>query len=109
LERQQNRICDDLKELFLLHLEFKGIRAEYELNLNSFELEMTPPNNYKAQMAQVALESKQVNYNTMAGNPELPRSWLMSEYLDFSEEDFQEMEMWIARDKKLFPIPVVSF
>lgn len=70
---------------------------------------MTPPNNYKAQMEQVILESKQVNYNTMAGNPELPRSWLMSEYLDFTDEDFSEMEKFVAKDKKLFPVPVETY
>jgi len=74
LEKGQNRIAYDLNELFLLHLEFKGIKKEYELNKSSFGIHFTPPNHYKDQLEQLLIETRQNNYQNLANNPEFSKT-----------------------------------
>lgn len=103
LERQQNRICYDLKEIFLLHLEFKGIKKEYELKRSSFNIHMTAPNQYKDQIDQLLLETRQNNYQNLANNPEFPKTWLMASYLGLDEDDFKEIAEYAKKDEKYLP------
>lgn len=103
LERHQNRICYDLKEIFLLHLEFKGIKEEYELNRSSFNIIMTPPNFYKDQIEQLMLETRQNNYQNFANNQEFPKTWLMRKYLELDDDDFEQMKEDFKKDKEIFP------
>lgn len=109
LERQQNRLTYDFKELFLLHLEFKGIKKEYELNRSSFNVHMTPPNQYKEQLEQMLLETRQNNYLNMSNQPEIPKSWLMNQYLNMDVEDIKEFKKWFDIDKEVLPEDDMGF
>jgi len=103
LERQQNRIINDLKDIFLLHLEFKGIRKEYELNKSSFDIEMTPPNHYKDQLEQLILETKQNNYSNLSTEEAFPKTWLMNKYMDMDEDEIKELKKWHDFDDEVLP------
>ncbi len=103
LERQQNRFCFDFKELFLLHLEFKGIKKEYKLNRSSFNIHMTAPNQYKDQINQLLLETRMDNYQNLANNPEFPKSWLQNKYLKMDVEEIEELKKWFDMDDKIYP------
>ena len=84
-------------------MEFKGIKKEYELNRASFDIFMTPPNQYKDQIEQLLLETRQNNYQNLANNPEFPKTWLMKEYLGLDEDDFKEIAEYHKKDKEILP------
>jgi hypothetical protein len=104
LERQQNKICKELKFLFLLHLEFRGIKRQYELSARSFKITMPAPSHYKDQMEQAFQEQRFNNYNALANNPEFSKWFMATHFLRMTEEDLKENRKGLLKmDKKYFP------
>jgi len=46
LERNQKKFEDEFTDLFLMHLEFKGLKEQYGLNKKKIRAQLTPPSNY---------------------------------------------------------------
>ena len=105
LERHQNKFCDDFVELFLLHLELKGLKKEYELDKSKFTINMTPPNNYKYQMSQQLLASKMDNYSHLSNDTHFSPSFLMREFLGYDDAMLEKNMKGFEEDKKYFPKP----
>jgi len=103
LERQQRIFCDEFLRLFLLHLEFRGIKKEYNLDYNSMSIEMNPPSNYHESMEQSFMEMEFANYNAMKDSPEFSKSFLMRKYLNWDEKDFEDNKKGHELDKRYFP------
>jgi hypothetical protein len=101
LERQQQRFCDDFRDLFLLHLEFKGIKRQYELNSHKIGCIMTPPNRYDEQMAQNFLETQFNNYSSLANNEEFSKAYLMQKYLGWDEDEIMANSKGLQKDVEL--------
>jgi hypothetical protein len=89
LERQQKRICRDLTDMFLLHLEFKGMKKQYELTSKKVSVVMNPPSKYKEQMEQAFLDTRFANYQQLADRPEMSKYYLMKRYLKWDDEEIQ--------------------
>lgn len=90
LEIQQKKICREFLNLFLLHMEFRGLKEKYGLEKDNIDIEMTPPSHYKEQMDQNFLETQMNNYQNFANNPEFSKSYLMKRYLNWTEEEIKE-------------------
>ena len=103
LERQQRKFSNELVDLFLLHLDFRGIKKQYNLNSNSFAIRFNPPSHYKEQMAQGFLEQSFQNYNALCQNAEFSKSYLVKKYLHWTEEELIENKDGFKLDKKFFP------
>ena len=89
LERQQIKFCEEFTDMFLLHLEFKGLQKQYGLNKKKIGTVLTPPSNYKEQMDQNFLETRFNNYQSLADREEMSKYHLMKTYLKWSEEEIQ--------------------
>ena len=103
LERQQRRMCNELVDLFLLHLDFRGFKKQYNLDKNSFAIRMNPPSHYKEQMEQGFLEQSFQNYNALNQNAEFSKSYLIKKYLHWTEDELKENREGFKLDKKYFP------
>lgn len=103
LERQCNRVATDFKEIFLLHLEFKGIKKEYELDRSSFDIKFNPPNWYTEQLQQQLLETRHSNYTSLSREDEFPKTWLLVKYMNMTEDDLNELKEYHEKDKEIFP------
>jgi hypothetical protein len=103
LERQQRKFCNDFVDLFLLHLDFKGFKKQYNLNSNSFTIRMNPPSQYKEQMIQGFLEQSFQNYNALCQNAEFSKSFLIKKFLHWTEEELEENREGFKLDKRYFP------
>jgi hypothetical protein len=101
LERQQHKFCKSLEETFLLHLDFKGLKKQYELTEESFSIRMNPPSKYKEQMDQNFLESRYNNYMALADREEISRYFLMKNFLKWNQEDIEENKKGMEMDYKL--------
>ena len=53
---QQQRLCKDFLDMFILHLEFKGLKKQYEITSKKIEITMNPPSRYDEQMEQMFME-----------------------------------------------------
>jgi hypothetical protein len=97
LEKQQNRFCEEMLDLFLLHLEFKGLKKEYELTRKSFSVHMNPPNHYKYQMEQNFIQSQFDNYNSLSGE-EFSMSFRMRKYLGWDDDEIKANAEGLKKD-----------
>ncbi len=89
LERQQHKVCKDLTDMFILHLEFKGLKQPYEITSRKIEVTMNPPSKYKEQMEQMFTDSRFNNYQQLADRPEMSKYYLMKRYLKWDDEEIQ--------------------
>jgi len=103
LERHQNKFEQAFLDLFLLHLEFKGLKAEYELDRTKINILMVPPNNYKQQMAQLLLDTQLANYSSLRGHEEFSKYFLMKEYLNWDDDMIKANSDGFKKDDELFP------
>src|SRR5574343_750667 len=105
LERQQNKFCSDFEKVFLIHLEFKGLRKKYNLDLSKFDIKMSPPSYYKNRQQQLLLESRMTNYIQLSQQPEFAKTYLMKRMLDWDDEDIEANAEALKKDVELGLIP----
>jgi hypothetical protein len=105
LERHQQKFCQMFKDIFMLHLEFKGLKSEYDVDVNKINITMTPPNDYKQQMYQMLLESQINNYGSFSNHEEFSKVFLMREFLKWDDDKIKENAKAFEEDKKYFPKP----
>jgi hypothetical protein len=103
LQRNQNKFCTEFKDLFLLHLDFKGLKKQYGLNKNDLNIVMNPPSEYKEQMNQKILETRLNNYSSLSNEESFSKSYLMKKFLKMDDEDIKANADGFVEDKKLFP------
>jgi hypothetical protein len=103
LERHQMKFCQMFTELFLVNLEFKGLKKEYNININDLNVVMTPPNEYKSQMMQSLLETQMNNYSNLSNNTEFSKTFLMKEYLKWDDKMIKANSDGFKDDKKYLP------
>jgi hypothetical protein len=101
LERQQKRACVDLTDMFILHLEFRGMKKDYDLSDRKIRIIMNPPSKYKEQMEQMFNDSRFSNYQQLADRPEFSKYYLMKRYLKWDDEEIQSNVEGKAKDVKL--------
>jgi len=90
LERQQKRMCKDFLDMFILNLEFKGLKKQYELTSKKIEVTMNPPSRYDEQMEQMFNDTRFANYGQLADRPEFSKYYLMKRYLKWDDEEIKE-------------------
>lgn len=101
LERQQKKICQNLTDMFILHLEFKGMKKPYDLTAKKISISMNAPSKYKEQMEQMFNDSRFSNYQQLADRPEMSKYYLMKRYLKWDDEEIQANVDGKAKDIKL--------
>lgn len=103
LERQQMRFCDSFLQMFLIHLELKGLKQQYDVDEDKIRLVMTSPNNYRDHMKQQLLEQSFTNYQALSREEEFSKYYLMKKYLNWNEDEIQANIEGKKMDKKLIP------
>ena len=101
LEHGQSKFSDMLVNLFLLHLDFKGLKKQYSLINNSFNILFTNPSNYKEQMEQMLLETRFENYMQLSNEEGFSKSFLQKRYLIWDDDTIQENADALKKDKEL--------
>jgi hypothetical protein len=101
LERQQRKFCKDFTDMFLIHLEFKGLKKLYSLDEEKIKVVMNPPSRYKEQMDQSFLDSRFNNYSQLADREEMSKSYLMRKYLKWDDDEIKANVDGMKKDKLL--------
>jgi len=101
LETQQMRFCKDLVNTFLIHLDLKKLKTQYNLTNKNIRISMNPPSSYKEQLEQNNIEARFSNYQSIADREEFSKYFLMKKYMRFSDEDIMENVEGKKKDKEL--------
>jgi hypothetical protein len=105
LERQQTRFCDAFLKMFLIHLELKGMRKQYDIDEDKIRLLMTSPNQYRDHMKQKLLEQSFTNYQSLSREEEFSKYYLMKKYLGWNDDEIEANIEGFKKDKELRPEP----
>jgi hypothetical protein len=100
LEKQQMRLCSSLLDTFLIHLEFRDMKKQYELNNKKISITMNPPSHYKEQMIQQFNDSRFANYSQLADREEFSKIYLQRRYLKWSDEEIKDNQESMKEDVK---------
>ncbi len=103
LERQQTRFCWEFLNMFLIHLDLKGLKKQYNLDEHKMRLFMTSPNQYRDHMKQGLLETSFNNYNQLANNEEFSKYYLMKHYLKMTDDQIEANKDGFKKDKEMLP------
>jgi hypothetical protein len=101
LERNQEKLCKDFTDMFLLHLEFKGLKEQYGLSHKKIGLAMNPPSQYKEQMDQIFNDARFANYAQLADRQEMSKYYLMKRFLKWDDEEITANVEGKKRDVEL--------
>lgn len=101
LERQQKKFGDVFRDIFLLHLKFKGLKEQYGLDKDNVSVMFNPPSDYRDQMQQNLRETKFSNYTQLSNESEFSKYYLMKRYLGWTEEQIKENADGKKKDKEL--------
>lgn len=104
LKKQQDNFTDALLDLFLLHLEFTGLKREYDLDRSKLNLTMTIPNNFLASMWQKEKEAKMGNFDKYAQYIEagyFSVYYLLKNVLCMSDDEIKENVDGFIKDIQL--------
>ena len=101
LERQQNKFAKEFTKVFLLHLEFKGLKKQYDLDSKKIKVTFNPPSNYKEQMEQAFQEQRYNNYQALADREEISKYFLMTRFLKWTEDDIMDNVKGLKKDQEL--------
>jgi hypothetical protein len=101
LQRQQKKFCQNFIDMFLLHLDFKGLKKQYSLNNEKIKVTMTPPSRYREQMDQNFLDSRFNNYTQLADREEMSKYYLMKKYLKWDDDEIKSNVQGMKKDKEL--------
>jgi len=100
LESFQKRFCDKLTDLFMIHLEFLGLKKQYELDKTQCWIKMNVPNNYREDQLQSEMLMRFENYMALASNEEFSKTFLMREFLKWDDEMLDKLKNGFLDDKE---------
>ena len=103
LERQQMRFCNEFLNMFLIHLQLKGLKKEFDVDDSKLRCVMTSPNQYRDQMSQTLLETSFSNYSQLSNNEEFSKYYLQKRYLKWSDDEIKANSEGFKKDEELLP------
>ena len=93
LKKNQDRFTDALLDLFLLHLDFTGLAAEYDLERSKISLKMTTPNNFLSSMWQKDHDVRLATFEKYWQYVEsglFSKYWLLKEIMKMNDDQIQD-------------------
>jgi hypothetical protein len=99
--RMQFQFCKGLKDAFITHLKIRGWWNEYKLHESYFDLEFCPPSSYFALRQNQNLELKIKNFESMAQQENISKTFAMRHYLGLNDSKISENMEWLRKDAAL--------
>lgn len=99
--RIQYQFAKGLKDAFITHLKIRGWWNEYKLHESYFDLEFCPPSSYFALRQNQNLELKIKNFESMAQQDQISKTFAMRHYLELNDSKISENMEWLRKDAAL--------
>jgi hypothetical protein len=99
--RMQYQFAKGLKDAFITHLKIRGWWNEYKLHESYFDLEFCPPSSYFALRQNQNLELKIKNFESMASQDQISKTFAMRHYLELNDSKISENMEWLRKDAAL--------
>jgi hypothetical protein len=99
--RQQQRFADGIKKGFVTHLKFKGIWEKLELNEQNLDVSFNVPTNFYEMRESQRLEQKANNFNSIASNEFVSKTYAQKKYLGWKDKDILANREFLRKDAEL--------
>jgi hypothetical protein len=99
--RMQSQFAKGLKDAFVTHLKIRGWWKEYKLNESYFDLKFVEPSSYFALRQNQNLEIKIKNFESMATQEQISKTFAMRHYLNLNDAKISENMEWLRKDAAL--------
>lgn len=100
LKKHQDKFSEAFLDVFMLHLEFKGLKKEFGIKRDMLQVSMTVPNDFIGSMKQVEFDRRWSNYDK-SDKPEFSKYWRMKRILKLTDEEIQENVDMLKKDREL--------
>ena len=99
--RIQQQFASGLKEAFITHLKLREWWKEYKLHESYFNVHFNPPSNYFAMRKNQEFELKYNNFNSLAQNESMSKTFCQRHYLGLNDAKISENMEWLRKDAAL--------
>ena len=99
--RMQSQFAMGLKDAFVTHLKIRGWWKEYKLHESYFDLKFVEPSSYFALRQNQNLELKIKNFESMATQEQISKTFAMRHYLGLNDSKISENMEWLRKDAAL--------
>ena len=99
--RQQQRFAAGIKKGFITHLKFKGVWDKLDLNEEYLEVSFNVPTNFYEMRENQKLEMKAANFNSIASNEFVSKTFAQKKYLGWRDKDILANREFLRIDAEL--------
>jgi hypothetical protein len=99
--RIQNQFSKGLKDAFVTHLKIRNWWKDYKLHESYFDLKFVEPSSYFALRQNQTLELKIKNFESMAAQDQISKTFAMRHYLGLNDSKISENMEWLRKDAAL--------
>ena len=99
--RQQQRFAAGIKKGFITHLKFKGVWDKLDLNEENLEIAFNVPTNFYEMRENQKLEMKAANFNSIASNEFVSKTFAQKKYLGWRDKDILANREFLRIDAEL--------
>jgi hypothetical protein len=99
--RQQQRFATGIKRGFITHLQLKGLWEKLDLVDNNIQIEFNVPTNFYEMRESQRLEQKASNFNVIAANEFVSKTYAQKKYLQWKDKDILANREFLRKDAEL--------
>ena len=99
--RQQQRFASGIKRGFITHLKFKGLWEKFDLNDTNIDVAFNVPTNFYELRESQRLEQKANNFNSVASNEFVSKTYAQKKYLGWKDKDILANREFLRKDAEL--------
>ena len=99
--RQQQRFATGIKRGFITHLQLKGLWDKLDLTDNNITVEFNVPTNFYEMRESQRLEQKAANFNAIAANEFVSKTYAQKKYLQWKDKDILANREFLRKDAEL--------
>jgi hypothetical protein len=99
--RQQQRFAAGIKRGFVTHLKLKKLWDKFELTEENIEVMFNVPTNFYEMRESQRLEQKAANFNSIASNEFVSKTYAQKKYLGWKDKDILANREFLRKDAEL--------
>lgn len=99
--RQQQRFASGIKRAFITHLKLIGIWEKLDLTEINLDINFNPPSNFYELREGQRLEQKANNFNIIASNEFVSKTYAQKKYLGWRDKDILANREFLRKDAEL--------
>ncbi len=100
IERLQRKFENSFKDIFMRHLNFMGLKKEFDLSEHDICIDFKVPSNYKELVSLGEDQKRAESYLMLATQEEFSKEWLMKRYMRLTDEEIEQNRELLEKERE---------